>query len=110
MNNLVIGAIASLAAGLATVVGALPILLPIKITGRVQGIMLGFGGGVMLAATSFSLVIPGTLSAQAQGYSKTIAALIMVGGILLGGLFLQLAHRFLPHEHFFTGKEKHSRK
>ncbi|MGB3756183.1 MAG: hypothetical protein WBA07_07395 [Rivularia sp. (in: cyanobacteria)] len=57
MNNLMIGAIASLASGLATVVGALPILLPIKITTRMQGIMLGFGGGVMLAATSFSLLI-----------------------------------------------------
>lgn len=105
MNNLVIGAIASLAAGLATVVGALPILLPIKITGRVQGIMLGFGGGVMLAATSFSLIIPGTEAAMRYGYSKAIAALIMVGGIMLGGVFLQLAHRFLPHEHFFKGEE-----
>jgi ZIP family zinc transporter len=46
MESLVIGAIASLGAGLATVVGALPILLPINLTQRVQGIMLGFGGGV----------------------------------------------------------------
>ncbi|MEL6165258.1 MAG: ZIP family metal transporter [Cyanobacteria bacterium J06628_3] len=105
MNNLAVGAIASLATGLATVIGAFPIFLPIKITQRVQGIMLGFGGGVMLAATSFSLIIPGTEAAQAQGYSKAIAALIMVGGIVLGGTFLQLAHRFLPHEHFFMGKE-----
>lgn len=47
MNILAIGFIASLLAGLATFVGALPILLPIKLTQRVQGIMLGFGGGVM---------------------------------------------------------------
>lgn len=26
-------------------------------------------------------------------------------GILLGGLFLQVAHKFMPHEHFFKGKE-----
>ncbi len=105
MNTLTIGFIASLLAGLATFVGALPVLLPIKLTGRVQGIMLGFGGGVMLAATAFSLIVPGTDAAISQGKSQSEAAAIMVGGILLGGLFLQLAHRFMPHEHFFKGKE-----
>ncbi len=105
MDNLVIGVLASLGAGLATVVGALPVLLPINLTQRVQGIMLGFGGGVMLAATSFSLILPGTEAAIAQGQSQASAALIIVAGMLLGGIFLQLAHRFLPHEHFFKGKE-----
>ncbi|BAB72431.1 ZIP family metal transporter [Anabaena sp. FACHB-709] len=105
MNSLVIGAFVSLGVGLATFLGALPVLLPIKFTQRSQGIMLGFGGGVMLAATSFSLIVPGTESAITQGQSPINAALIMVGGVLLGGLFLQLAHRFLPHEHFFKGKE-----
>ena len=105
MNILAIGFIASLLAGLATFVGALPILLPIKLTQRVQGIMLGFGGGVMLAATAFSLIVPGTEAAMNQGNSQARAALIMVFGILLGGVFLQIAHRFLPHEHFFKGKE-----
>jgi ZIP family zinc transporter len=105
MQSLVIGAVASLGAGLATVVGALPILLPINLTQRVQGIMLGFGGGVMLAATSFSLIVPGTEAAIAQGYSKANAALIIVIGILLGGVFLQLAHKLLPHEHFFKEEE-----
>lgn len=105
MNTLIIGFTASLLAGLATFVGALPVLLPIKLTGRVQGIMLGFGGGVMLAATAFSLIVPGTDVATSQGKSQAEAALIMGVGILLGGLFLQLAHKFMPHEHFFKGKE-----
>lgn len=101
MPPVIIGFIASLLAGVATAVGALPVLLPIQLTERIQGIMLGFGGGVMLAATSFSLIIPGTEAAIAQGQSQSSAALIMVIGILLGGLFLKLAHRILPHEHFF---------
>lgn len=105
MESLVIGAIASLGAGLATVIGALPVLLPINLTQRVQGIMLGFGGGVMLAATSFSLIVPAKEAATVQGQSQASAALIIVGGMLLGGVFLQLAHRFLPHEHFFKGQE-----
>ena len=88
MDTLIVGFIASLLAGLATFVGALPILLPIDLTKRVQGIMLGFGGGVMLAATAFSLIVPGTEAAIAQGASQAGAALIMVLGILLGGVFL----------------------
>jgi zinc transporter, ZIP family len=105
MDSLVIGAFVSLGVGLATFIGALPVLLPIKFTQRLQGIMLGFGGGVMLAATSFSLIIPGTEAAITQSQSQATAALIMVGGMLLGGFFLQLAHKFLPHEHFFKGQE-----
>ena len=105
MNVVLIGFLASLFAGLATFVGALPVLLPINLTQRVQGIMLGFGGGVMLAATAFSLIVPGTEAAEKSGFSRPIAALIMVVGILLGGIFLQVAHHALPHEHFLKGRE-----
>lgn len=51
------------------------------------------------------MIVPGTDVAIKQGQSEAGAALIMVVGILLGGVFLQMAHRFLPHEHFFKGKE-----
>ncbi|MEO0541135.1 MAG: ZIP family metal transporter [Cyanobacteria bacterium P01_A01_bin.105] len=105
MNTLLIGFLASLAAGLGTSLGALPAFLPFRLTERVQGILLGIGGGIMLAATSFSLLIPGTAAARAQGYSETHAALIMVVGTLLGGALLWLAHSQFPHEHFFKGKE-----
>lgn len=100
-----VGAIVSVGVGLATVVGALPVLLPINLTQRVQGIMLGFGGGVMLAATSFSLLAPATEIVKNQGYSPINSGLIIVGGIILGALFLYLAHKLLPHEHFFKGRE-----
>ena len=58
---------------------------------------MGFGAGVMLAATSFSLIIPGL---EAAGYGVK-AASIMVIGILLGGIFLWLTDKLIPHEHFF---------
>lgn len=105
MNPIVAGFLASLLAGLATVVGAFPVLLPIKLTKRIQSIMLGFGGGVMLAASAFSLIVPGTEAAIAQGLSQINAALIMAVGVLLGGLFLLLSNKFLPHEHFSKGPE-----
>lgn len=105
MNTIALGLLASLLAGLGTGVGALPIMFAVNLTKRVQAILLGLGGGIMLAATSFSLIVPGTEAAIAQGYSNTNAALIMVVGILLGGGFLWLAHNRFPHEHFFKGKE-----
>ncbi len=57
----------------------------------------------MLAATAFSLVLPE--AAEQLGYSRAIAALTMLLGIGLGALFLELAHRYFPHEHVFKGVE-----
>ena len=48
MNTLLFGFLASLVAGLGTRLGALPAFLPISLTERVQGILLGIGGGAML--------------------------------------------------------------
>jgi ZIP family zinc transporter len=72
MNPILAGFLASLFAGLATAVGALPVLLPINLTQRVQAIMLGLGGGVMLAASAFSLIVPGTEAAIAQGSTQWV--------------------------------------
>lgn len=105
MNTIIIGTIASFGAGMATAVGALPAFLPVKYTRRAQGMMLGFGGGVMLAASAFSLIIPGTEAAIAQGNSQLQAALLMALGLGLGAIFLKLTHDLLPHEHFFKGAE-----
>ncbi len=94
-----LGALFSLLAGLATGLGAIPILFTRNISDKIQDICMGFGAGVMLAATSFSLIIPG-LEAAGDGLS---AATIMVFGILLGGIFLYLADVLIPHDHFIQG-------
>jgi len=105
MNPITAGLIASFCAGMATFIGALPALLPFKYTRRAQGMMLGFGGGVMLAASAFSLIVPGTQAAIAQGSTQMQAALIMAMGLGLGAIFLKVTHDWLPHEHFFKGFE-----
>ncbi|RLG97705.1 ZIP family metal transporter, partial [Candidatus Bathyarchaeota archaeon] len=58
MDIVTLGLLASLLAGLATGFGALPILITKKVSERLLDVMLGFSAGVMLAATSFSLIIP----------------------------------------------------
>lgn len=101
----VIGTAASLIAGMASFVGALPILFLQTITQRLQGILLGFGAGVMLAATSFSLIIPAIASATILYQSEWVAAFLVSGGIAFGGFFLWVVHQRFPHEHFIKGVE-----
>ncbi|MDX2098234.1 MAG: ZIP family metal transporter, partial [Leptolyngbyaceae cyanobacterium bins.59] len=105
MPSFLIGLSGSLIAGLATFVGAMPVLIFRQLNERWIAGMLGFGGGVMMAATAFSLIIPGTEAALRLGYDKGKTAIIMALGIAIGGWVLSLVHRFFPHEHFIKGKE-----
>lgn len=91
-----LGSIASLAAGLATGVGAIPILFTRRISDRLLDVMLGFSAGVMLAATSFSLIVPAI---------DLSGPLVAVFGLVLGALVLHLFDRFIPHFHPFLGAE-----
>ncbi len=106
MNQTIyIGLMASFLAGMATAIGALPILFTSKLEKKWQSILLGIGGGVMLAATTFSLIMPGKEAAIALGYSQKSSALIISIGITLGAALLWLIHNKFPHEHFNQGKE-----
>jgi len=101
----VLGILASLGAGLATGAGALPGLLLRNLSRKTLDTMLGFAAGVMLAATSFSLVVPGIEYGQ-EIYGNLLASVgVMVGGILFGGMFLDRMDKWLPHEHFLKGHE-----
>ena len=90
MNEEIIwlGSVASLAAGLATGAGALPVLFTRRISDRFLDILLGFAAGVMLAATSFSLLVP---SVELGG------PWVAVLGLLLGAVVLHVIDRFIPH-------------
>ena len=99
------GALASLCAGLATAVGALPILFIRRLSEQAQDVMLGFAAGVMLAASFFSLIIPGIDVAQEQGATKLGAVILVIAGILFGAASLWLVHRYVPHEHFIMGRQ-----
>ncbi|MCX7750241.1 MAG: ZIP family metal transporter [Candidatus Bipolaricaulota bacterium] len=96
MSPLALGALASLAAGLATGVGALPVLFRLKPSERVTDGMLGFAAGVMLGATFFSLLLP---AIEAGGPWRAVA------GFLLGVALLVLADKLTPHLHVLHGRE-----
>lgn len=108
MNTVFVGFLASLIASLGTGMGAMPILITDRLNQRYQGILLGLGAGVMLAASAFSLILPSTEIAIANGNSSQSAAVIVSLGIMLGAALLWFAHEYFPHEHFFQGKEGRS--
>lgn len=95
--------VATLFTAAATGVGALPVLMARNISARAQDAMLGFGAGVMLAATAFSLVVPGIEAGEALTGNRFGAAGIVAVGIVLGGITMLALDRLLPHEHFVSG-------
>jgi ZIP family zinc transporter len=97
--------VGGLMAALATALGTLPVLLSQQFSQRTYDSMLGFGAGVMLAASSFSLVIPALAAAKAQGASNWSAGGIVGIAILLGAFALLVIDRLVPHEHFIKGLE-----
>lgn len=66
--------------------------------------MLGFTGGVMVAASFWSLLAPGIEMSPGEGFEKVIPAAI---GFLLGALFLFGLDKVMPHLHInFKESEK----
>ncbi|AVR44923.1 ZIP family metal transporter [Christiangramia fulva] len=58
--------------------------------------MLGFTGGVMVAASFWSLLAPGIEMSPGEGFAKVIPAVI---GFSLGALFIFALDKILPHLH-----------
>ena len=93
-----IGFLASILAGLATGLGALPAALFKQVSNTVYNGLLGGAAGVMLAAASFSLLVPGIEYGNELWPDKGIW--VVAAGMLFGALFLHLADNKLPHIHF----------
>lgn len=83
----------------ATSLGALPALALRSIPARVEDGMLGFAAGMMLAASFFSLLVPGLEASAALGYDALAGSAVVSFGMALGVLLLIGLDRFVPHEH-----------
>lgn len=91
-NLIWLGILASLCAGLATGIGSIPIFFTRNISRKLLDLLLGAAAGVMLAATSFSLIVP----AIEKGGGGIHGATITLVGILCGGIFLDIIDKFFP--------------
>jgi len=105
MSIIALGLLASLAAGLMTAFGALPVLFGKHISRRGSDMMLGFAAGVMISASFFSLILPGIEAGQEVYGSVTAAAFAAGFGIVLGAALVAWLNATLPHEHFIVGPE-----
>ena len=87
---------ASLAAGMATGVGSLLVLVLRRPSEKLMDAMLGFAAGVMLAATAFGLLVP---AIDKGGIWVTVL------GLGLGVALMEVVDRSTPHMHFISGPE-----
>jgi zinc transporter, ZIP family len=90
------GWLASVGAGLATGLGAVPILFLRNVPLKMMDGLLGFSAGVMLGATSFSLVLPSVKLGGLWAASL---------GMILGSIFLAVTNWLTPHLHSLSSRE-----
>jgi ZIP family zinc transporter len=79
-----------------TALGAAMVFFFKEIKPRTLNLMLGFAAGIMIAASYWSLLEPAIKMSEEQNVIAWIPAAI---GFLLGGLFLLLIDKILPHLH-----------
>jgi ZIP family zinc transporter len=104
-NVVLVGFVASVFASLGTALGSLGVLFVSRLSRPVEDSLLSLAAGIMLAATFFSLLVPGLEYAEAQFESPVGGVAIVASGLLLGAGTLFLIHQRLPHEHFVIGRE-----
>jgi ZIP family zinc transporter len=79
-----------------TALGAALVFTARDFSRRVLDMMLGFAGGVMIAASYWSLLAPAIAMSQGKAIPAWVPA---VAGFLLGGIFLRGIDMVLPHLH-----------
>lgn len=79
-----------------TALGAAGVFIAKDISRKVLDLMLGFAGGVMIAASYWSLLAPAIEMSEGKDIPAWVPAL---AGFLLGGIFLRLVDKILPHLH-----------
>lgn len=86
-----------------TALGAAAVFVFRKPSKKLLDGMLGFTGGVMVAASFWSLLAPAIEMSEGEGFQKVLPSAI---GFALGALFLYGLDKLLPHLHL-NHDEKH---
>ena len=97
------GVLAGLAGFGATAIGAAPALGLRSLGQRGEDILLGFGAGMMLAASSFSLILPGLDAGESLTGSRALGAAVVVTGMAIGVWLMRVLDALTPHEHAHCG-------
>ncbi|RYL88482.1 ZIP family metal transporter [Sporolactobacillus sp. THM19-2] len=97
LNPILLALIAGLFTWGCTALGASLVFFFKNLNTKMANVMLGFAAGVMIAASFWSLLSPAIELSSGLGKLSFIPALV---GFLLGGVFLRLVDRLIPHLHF----------
>lgn len=79
-----------------TALGAAAVFMAKELSQKTLDGMLGFAGGVMIAASYWSLLAPALEMSEGKGIPAWFPAAV---GFLVGGIFLRGADAILPHLH-----------
>jgi len=79
-----------------TALGAAAVFTAKDISQKVLDAMLGFAGGVMIAASYWSLLAPAIEMSEGKDIPAWVPAVV---GFLIGGIFLRGVDKVLPHLH-----------
>lgn len=99
---------AGMTAAAATALGTVPVLFLRQLNQKLHDIMLGFGGGVMLSACMFSLIVPALTLLSDSGLPAWRGSGHVALAIISGALFMLLLERLVPHEHFIKDEHHNS--
>jgi ZIP family zinc transporter len=86
-----------------TALGAALVFTTREVNQKALDAMLGFAGGVMLAASYWSLLAPAITMSEDLGWQPWLPPVV---GFLLGGVALRLVDRVLPHLHLGGRREE----
>ena len=100
VRNALLGGLAGF---VATSIGALPALVLRGIPQKLEDSLLGMAAGMMLAASAFSLLLPGLEAGASILGSKPLGVGVVVVGMALGVLLMLGLDAFVPHQHQETG-------
>lgn len=101
--NLRLAVLGGLAGFGATALGAVLAVAVRSMETAMRDAMLGFAAGMMLSASSFSLILPGLDAANRLTGSGVLGALVVVVGLALGVLLMLGLDYFTPHAHESSG-------
>lgn len=104
MNKELIIVIGMISIFLATTLGAsLVYLFKKEISSKANTVFLGFASGIMISASIWSLLMPAIDQSEDLGKLQLLPAVI---GFILGGVFLVVLDKVVPHIHHSTDEEE----
>ncbi|QEW07367.1 ZIP family metal transporter [Nitrincola iocasae] len=96
---------AGMLAAASTAAGACLAVFANRISERFIDSLMGFGAGVMLAASIFSLILPSMEMMEGQSSTSLLASGQVALAVLVGAAMMLLIEKIVPHEHFIKGAD-----